>query len=241
MILQIEHEDNFDGPELSQFWIGGHFNRSYEVRLEISEGLRISFDEGIQYASAGVVSKQTIDGDFEAELRFIVTNPAHGSTFEMAAIQVAPPLVTSIPPLKLSEANRVFNVHGAPPYISSEFDECDGWRIGWNFGNRQGGWSDTGEWLADNSDNQYGKSQFGPIEGLTSGWLKLSRVNGTLWQVSCRRLDTDDWVEVGSKNTELLSGPIYLRLVAKHWVKHRINATIAPENSVILSKFKLKT
>ncbi|MDO8336161.1 MAG: hypothetical protein Q7T74_05285 [Candidatus Saccharibacteria bacterium] len=239
MALKVKHEDNFDGPELSLFWTGGHFNRSDEVRMEINKGLIIDFEQGAQYASAGVVSKKAIDGDFEAELKFIVKNPVHGSTFELAAIQVAPPLKTTIPSLIITDAHRVYNVHGSPPYISSEFDECDGWRIGWNYGNKQGGWDANGEWLSDNSDNEYGESKLGPVTGETSGWLKLSRKNGTEWRVSCRKFDTDDWIEVDSQITELLSGPIYLRLVAKHWVKHRIGATIAPANSVLFSDFKL--
>jgi len=240
MSERLVWEDDFKGPELSQYWVGGHFNRSLEVHVEIRDGLRINLDEGVQYASAGVVTKDAINGDFEAELMFDVTHPAQGSTFELAAILVAPPPETFNPSLAISEAHRVFNVHGAPPYVSSEFDESDGWRIGWNWGDKQGAWDKTKEWRADNTDNEYGPSKFGPGKGPTQGWLRLSRKSGTLWQASGRRLATDTWFESGRQSTELLTGPVYLRIVAKHWVKHRLNLTVAPENAVVLTSFKLR-
>jgi hypothetical protein len=239
-MVNLVIQEDFNGPELSDFWIGGQFNHSKEVKMEINNGLRISFVKGVQYASAGAVTKNIIVGDFEAEIKFEVSNPVHGSTFELAAIQVEPPEKTSITPVELTAAHRVFNVHGSPPYISSELDESDGWRIGWNYGIKQGGWDDEGEWRSDNSDNKYGKPLMGPITGVTTGWLKLSRTNGTTWIASGRKLETDPWQEVGRQNTAILSGPIRLRLVAKHWVKTKIGAIIAPSNDVVFSNFKMQ-
>ncbi len=240
MSEQMLWTDDFKGPELSPQWVGGHFNRSHEVHMEIGDGLRISFDQGDQYASAGVVTKESIAGDFDAEIMFHVANPAQGTTFELAAILASPPLSSSILSETFSEASRVFNVHGSPPFVSSEFDESDGWRIGWNWGDKQGGWNKDGEWQADNTDNNYGKSTFGATNKPAQGWLKLSRRDGKIWQTYGRNLAIDSWRESGSQETELLSGPIYLRIVAKHWVKHRIGLTVAPANSVIFSNFSLK-
>lgn len=232
-------EDDFCGPDLDPRWVGGYFNRSNEVDMSVRDGLRFSFVEGIEYASAGVVTRETLVGDFEAEVHFSVSNPAQGCTFELAAIQVTPPATGTLRPGALDDAYRVFNVHGAPPYVSSEFDENDGWRIGWNLGDRQGGRNAQGDWVADNTDNRYGRSTGGPVVGGAQGWLRLSRSGGDLWLASGRVLETDPWNPAGKKLTERLSGPVYLRLVAKHWVKRRIGARVAPANEVVLTHFRL--
>lgn len=232
-------EDDFCGPDLDPRWVGGYFNRSNEVDMSVRDGLRFSFVEGIEYASAGVVTRETLVGDFEVEVHFSVSNPAQGCTFELAAIQVTPPATRTLRPGALDDAYRVFDVHGAPPYVSSEFDENDGWRIGWNLGDRQGGRNARGDWVADNTDNRYGRSTGGPFVGSAQGWLRLSRSGGDLWLASGRVLETDPWNPAGKKLTERLSGPVYLRLVAKHWVKRRIGARVAPANEVVLTHFRL--
>lgn len=241
MGLNVIWQEQFAGPGLGPHWVGGHLNRSAEVRLKVANGLRFEFVEGSEYASAGVVLRNPLAGDFEAELHFEVANPGQGCTFELAAILVAPPSTTGLPPAEFGDAHRVFNVHGAPPYISSEFDENDGWRIGWNLGDRQGARNGAGDWVADNTDNRYGKSRFGPVAGATSGWLRLSRKNGAWWRASGRGSDAGDWRLSGERITDLLGGPVYLRLVAKHWVKRRIGLKVAPANQVALSRFTLRT
>jgi len=237
--LQPVCEDDFTGPELLPHWVGGHLNGSTEVRLTVCNGLRFEFTEGTQYASAGIVTRDALHGDFVAALHFEVANPGQGCTFELAAVQVPPPELTGLPPAEFSDAHRVYNVHGAPPYVSSEFDENDGWRIGWNWGHRQGARNARGEWVADNTDNRYGKSKFGPVSGAVSGWLQLSRTGGSRWQCHGRLRETDPWNLSGEQSTELLSGPVYLRLVAKHWVKRRLGLQVAPANQIVLLRFTL--
>lgn len=239
MGLQPVCEDDFTGPELLPHWVGGHLNGSTEVRLTVGNGLRFEFTEGTQYASAGIVKRDALHGDFVAALQFEVANPGQGCTFELAAVQVPPPELTELPPAEFSDAHRVYNVHGAPPYVSSEFDENDGWRIGWNWGHRQGARNARGEWVADNTDNRYGKSKFGPVSGAVSGWLQLSRTSGSRWQCHGRLRESDPWNLSGEQSTELMSGPVYLRLVAKHWVKRRLGLQVAPANQIVLSRFTL--
>ncbi len=236
---QASWQDDFGGTELSGHWVGGHLNRSAEVDLRVRDGLRFEFVQGVEYASAGVVTRVPIQGDFTAELLFEVAAPAQGCTFEIAAIRVAPPPTTGLPPTHFDDAHRVFNVHGSPPYVSSELDENDGWRIGWNWGERQGGPNDKGEWVSDNRDNRYGRDQFGPLSGETKGWLRLSRVGGARWLTSARMHETDDWRPSGEQVTDLLTGPVYLRLVAKHWVKRRAGLTVAPANTIVFRRFAL--
>lgn len=241
MTLSTKWQDAFVGPELSTHWIGGHLNKSSEISFGVQQGLRWCFAEGRAYASAGVVTSEPLSGDFEAELRFEVANPAPGTTFELAAIQVSPPPQTEIPPTLISPAHRVFNVHGAPPYVSSEFDEDDGWRIGWNLGSRQGGWNPQGNWQADNTDNKYGDDVEGPHTGFTTGWLRLFREGGVNWTTSGRRADDGPWFHTGSQQIELLDGPVHLRIAAKHWVKHAENLTVAPANCIVITQFTLRT
>lgn len=241
MALTTKWQDDFFGPELNAHWIGGHLNDSVEVSFGIQQGLRWRFSEGKAYASAGVVTSEPLNGDFEAELRFEVANPAPGTTLELAAIQVSPPPKTELPTLLFSPAHRVFDVHGAPPYVSSEFDEDDGWRIGWNLGSRQGGWNQQGSWQADNTDNRYGNDVNGPHAGLTTGWLRLSRQDGTNWTASGRRVDDGPWFSTGRKQTEQMNGPVHLRIAAKHWVKHAEQLTVAPANSIVITHFTLRT
>ena len=240
MALVTNWQDDFAGPELSPHWIGGHLNGSAEVRFWIQQGLRWRFTKGHTYASAGVITRDPLTGDFEAELRFEVANPAPGTTFELAAIQVSPPPMTELPPAQFSPAHRVFNVHGAPPYVSSEFDEDDGWRIGWNLGSRQGGWNAQGDWHADNTDNQYGNDVDGPHAGPTTGWLRLARQGGNHWSSHGRRADSGAWQQTGSQQVDLLDGPVHLRIAAKHWVKHAEQLTVAPANDIVVTHFTLR-
>lgn len=238
MTLQVKWTDDFVGPDVGYRWVAGHLNGSAEVRLQVHDGLRFVFAEGRQYASAGVVTREELKGDFEAEVRFEVANPAPGTTFELAALTVAPPPDSGLPPETFTEAHRFFNVHGAPPYVSSEFDEDDGWRIGWNTGHLQGGWVD-GQWVADNRDNRYGKSIDRPAGRPAAGWLRLARTGGSLWTTAGRPDVNAPWKESGRLDNGFLSGPVRLRLVAKHWVKRREDLEIAPANAIVLGSFTL--
>lgn len=239
MSLKTLWRDDFDGPSLGAAWVGGHLNSSTEVQLAVSNGLRFSFVEGSEYASAGIVTRGAIFGDFEAEVQFEITDPCQGATFELAAILVSPPDSTGLPSTQFSDAHRVFNVHGSPPYVSSELDENDGWRMGWNWGTRQGARNSKGDWVADNTENRYGGPKFGPLSGVTNGWLQLTRKSGSHWKASGRMLETDPWKVCGEQQTDLLSGPVYLRLVAKHWVKRRIGLRVAPASHIVFSRFTL--
>ncbi|WP_326532745.1 hypothetical protein [Pseudorhodoferax sp.] len=237
----VRWRDAFAGPELDPHWVGGHLNRSAELRLRVEQGLRFAFDAGREYASAGVVLRDPLQGSFRAELHFEVQGPAPGTTFELAAIQVAPPATTGLPPDQFEPAHRVFNVHGAPPYVSSEFDEDDGWRIGWNAGDRQGGWHAQDDWHADNQDNRYGRNVGGPFTGPASGWLSLERLADGSWRSGGRLTDAAEWLPTGQRDHTIAQGPVHLRIVAKHWVKTREQRNVAPANTIVIRDFRLYT
>lgn len=238
MGLTLQWRDGFAGPGLDPRWVGGHLNHSPEAALALDQGLRLAFVEGRDYATAGVVLRDPLQGDFQAAVKFSVAQPAPGTTFEIAAIQVAPPAVGGKPPAGREHEFRVFNVHGSPPYASSEADEDDGWRIGWNRGARQGRLNTAGEWQADNRDNRYGTPKLGPITAGTTGWLRLSRV-GQDWFSHGRRDGEPTWQQTGRRALAELAGPVYLRLMAKHWVKTKEQQTVAPANLVVLADFEL--
>lgn len=240
MSMSVQWRDDFQGATLNPRWVGGHLNHSPEASLSLTHGLRLAFTEGHDYASAGVMLREPLHGDFQASLRFTVASPQPGTTFEIAAIEVAPPAAGGAPAAGDERAYRVFNVHGSPPYASSEVDEDDGWRIGWNWGSRQGGINHAGEWQADNSDNRYGTPKDGPITAGTSGWLSLSRI-GQEWFSHGRRDEQQPWRQTGHLTSTQLAGAVYLRLMAKHWVKTKEQKSIAPANVIVLTDFELRS
>lgn len=237
-------QDSFGGAELNaQRWVGGHYNTSAECKIHVDNGLHIAFDEGVEYASAGVLTREPIVGDFEASLRFKVENPALGTTFELAAITVDPPRSSALDQHQADSytRSRVYDVHGVPPFVSSEFDEADGWRISWNRSSAQAKQGADGEMTADNHFNRYGRNHGNKPVGPAEGWLRLVR-QGDQWR-SFGKASTADatWFPTGDVVQMNLSGPVFLRLAAKHWVKRRDGRDRAPSNKVHLHNFELRS
>lgn len=232
--------DRFAGQDLSAHWVAGHLNLSPEVRLWIDDGVHIEFDLGDQYASAGLVTRVPIDGDFRALVRFAIDAPAKGSTLELAAVSATPPALSHFKPQDPSQTALIFNVHGEPPYASSEFDEDDGWRLGWNWHPPEYEMGPGGEIWASNKYNRYSPSQSPQPMGEAQGWLMLERRDGRDW-LAQRRSDTmDPWQPVHAVTGTALPGPVHLRLLAKHWVKKKIGLESAPANRVFFGDFELQ-
>lgn len=240
--------ENFDAR-----WVGGHVNSSQEAAIEVDEGLHIRFQEGTEYAGAGIVTRQPLAGDFDARVRFKVESPRLGTTFELAAITIDPPRESAFDQAQANEysRSRVYEVHGAPPYVSAEFDEADGARIGWNRGSAQT--VPQGDaWLrqalsnpnsrpqipviSDNHFNRYGRNIGPKPQGAAEGWLRLVR-SGPHW--SSYYLDplTQEWQLVGQVLHMNMPEAVYLRLAAKHWSK---KGAPAPANQVTLHDFELR-
>lgn len=239
--LPLRWSDRFAGPSLGSRWSGGHANPSTEATIHLDGGLHIVFVEGSQYASAAVVTRAPLVGDFDARVRFSVTAPAAGTTFELAAIGIDPPRE---PALDQAQANaftrsRVYDVHGAPPYVSSEYDEDDGWRIGWNRGSSAAERGDDGQARSDNHYNRYGRSSAPAAARPLPGWLRLVRI-GTDW-AAYRLRDDGLWVATGEVQRMNLPDAVFLRLAAKHWVKRREGSAVAPANHVTFFDFELRS
>lgn len=239
--LPLRWFDDFVRQNPGPRWTGGHANASREASIYIDSGVHIEIQTGTQYASAALVTRWPVIGDFDARVRFTVSNPTTGTTFELAAIAVDPP---AEPALSQDAANeftrsRAYDVHGTPPYVSSECDEGDGWRIAWNRGPAlsRPGLADTA--ISDNHFNRYGTSIGGGDAPPISGWLRLVRA-GTHWATYRRVGDEGLWEPTGRVRHMNMPDPIYLRLAAKHWVKGRAGLVQAPANSVTFHRFELR-
>lgn len=231
-------QDDLLGPELSDHWVGGHLNESTQARALFDNGLCFVFEAGREYASMGVVTRQPIVGDFDARVRFEVRNPTQGTTFELAAIAVDPPRSTQFDQAKADKytRSRVYDVHGVPPYVSSEFDEGDAWRIGWNRAPAQMRQQDDGSVMADNHFNRYGRGHGPSPTGPTQGWLRLVR-QGRNWASHGMTAEGQAWFATGEVAEMNMPEPVFLRLAAKHWVKQKESG--APSNLVRFSAFEL--
>lgn len=238
--LQLIWQDAFEGNSLGSHWVGGHYNESLEGSIWVEDGLHVRFVAGTEYASAGVVTRLPVVGDFEARVQFDVESPAQGTTFELAAISVDPPRRSALDQAHADVYTRcrAYDVHGVPPYVSSEFDENNGWRIGWNRSTAQTRADANGALIADNHFNRYGADSGPAPTGSAQGSLRLMRV-GADW--TAYRLDADggSWIQTGEVLQMNLAGPVFLRMAAKHWVKRTAGLTTAPANSVRFSNFEL--
>jgi hypothetical protein len=240
--LPLRWQDPFMGPTLGAHWVGGHANESREATIMLDNGLYIRFDAlGQAYASAGVVTRAPVVGDFDVRVRFTVSNPAPGSTFELAAISVDPPRESGLDQQTANgfTRSRVYDVHGVPPYVSSEFDEDDGWRIGWNRGSAATEPGEDGKPRSDNHFNRYGLSTAPVQERPAKGWLRLVR-SGSDW--ASYRLDEHGlWVLTGEVRRMNLPEAVFVRLAAKHWIKRSEGLDTAPGNQVVFSGFEMRS
>ena len=85
----LRWKDGFEGQMLDPGrWVGGRLNSSREVAIRVDEGLHIAFEQGREYAAAGIVTRDPLLGDFDARVRFTVETPQLGTTFELAAIGI---------------------------------------------------------------------------------------------------------------------------------------------------------
>lgn len=231
-------EDDFQGSALADHWIGGHANSSREGRIAVNSGLHIAFVAGQEYASCGVVTRQPVIGDLDVRVQFSVDSPSQGSTLELAALSIDPPRNSGLDQDQADRytRSRVYDVHGAPPYVSSEFDENDGWRIAWNRGSAQTLVDAQGRPMSDNHFNRYGKSIQPPPAGPVCGWLRLLR-RGPHWTAYRLNLDDGAWQQTGEVLHMNLPDPVFLRLAAKHWVKE---GNPAPAKQIVFQRFELR-
>jgi hypothetical protein len=217
--------DGFDGPRADpRLWALGRSRNNDDTTITVSDGLGIVL-EGEHYSGAAAFSVFSIRGDFDARISFEVENPQQGTTFELAALHVD----AGYRPINLT-----FDVHGAPPYASSERDENDGFRIGWNNGPALTRWVDN-EPQSSNLYNCYGRDVGYARQDSGTGRLRLTRCGAVFNAYYTDKLN-EGWVLSGSVEVPALASAVFLRLGAKHWPK---KGNAAPPNRFRFFDFEL--
>ena len=163
-----------------------------------------------------------------------VENPCAGTTFELAAIGIDPGYFNIDNPTNARKVNLTFDVHGAPPYASSERDEDDGFRIGWN--NCYNLTRIDNDWRARSANmyNKYSRDVGYARQDSPSGSLRLTR-NGSIFNAYYKDKFNPTWVCSGSALVPNLGEDVYIRLAAKHWQK----GDIPPANTIVFKNFRL--
>jgi glycerophosphoryl diester phosphodiesterase len=232
--------DDFKGKNINRtFWTMGYSKLNQDTEIRHSDGLSIKIRAGGEYSGAAALTTYSIRGDFDAQVSFTVASPAQGTTFELAAIQIDPGYHnTDNSKINRDNANLTFDVHGAPPYASSERDEDDGFRIGWNNGPAVMRIVEKGHSIESQSVNAYNKYSRDVGDGAQdnpSGRLRLVRC-GDVFNAYYTDKHNRQWVLSGSASVPTLCRDIFLRLGAKHWPK---GGRVPPPNQIDFQSFRL--
>ncbi len=236
----VVFQDSLQAERLdTQHWAAGYSRNNGETELSASpRGLAIHIHQGREYSGGGAVTRVAFSGDFDATAGFSVSNPTQGTTFELAAIAIDPPRLSWQTGSTLAlEPNLVFDVHGAAPYASSERDEDDGYRFGWNNS------SNLTRILADwshasaNMFNQYTRD-VGSGKARASGALRLVRTGAAFASYYADETSGGHWVCSGAASVAAMPGEVFLRLAAKHWHKGALQEL--PANEVLFHSFELR-
>lgn len=229
-------EDDFAGKTVNrQLWTMGYSKPNQDTKISQNNGLIIQIKDGGEYSGAAALTSYSIHGDFDAQVSFEVANPQQGTTFELAAIQVDPGYHhPENSDLTRKSVNLTFDVHGAPPYASSERDEDDGFRIGTNNGPAV---TQFVRDLAQSSNiyNKYSRDVGDGTKDNPEGQLRLVR-HGYVFNAYYKDKHNEQWILSGSQSVPTLCHDVYLRLGAKHWPKR---GRKPPRNRVVFRDFRL--
>lgn len=217
--------DNFAAGARSQHWVFGYSNPLAESFIHFGPtsdpGFVIDMPQGYGYSGGGGVLRMPLVTAFDARVHFEADNTGPGLAFELAGITIDPPRGSLIDHHDTSEdkyRSLVFDVHGAPPYVSSECDEGDGFRISWNMASNATYFIDQ-QPASMNMYNRYGEDVGEPQSGQPiAGELRLVR-QGDFWASYVRSTADAPWRCTGTLHFPGLPPRIYLRVGAKHWPK----------------------
>lgn len=230
-------QENFEGKSLNQsLWAAGYSHINQDTSITQNDGLHIEIKEGGSYSGAAAICLIPVYGRFDAIVDFQVSNPKQGTTFEMAAICIDPGYNhMNNSDLNTRNVNLTFDVHGAPPYASSERDEDDGFRCGWNNGFNLTKIESNWEASSVNMYNKYGRDVGNGDNDNPEGSLRLIR-NGSVFSTYYKDKYNQAWVCSGVMLAQNISSDIYLRLAGKHWEKA---GKPAPGNRISFYRFQL--
>lgn len=228
--------DSFAGSILNtERWSAGYSHINREAQIHQDDGLHIDLRQGWNYSGAAAICTLPLHGRFDVQVDFHVANPCRGTTFEMAAICVDPGYHhMDNSDLTSRSANLSFDVHGAPPYASSERAEDHGFRCGWN--NSANITRIDTDWSASsvNMYNKYGRMVGDACRDNPDGSLRLVR-NGPVFATYYRDRHNPAWLCSGAMLVQRMADDVYIRLAAKHWAK----GVVPPENHVTFRDFRI--
>lgn len=229
-------QDRFVGSRIDRsIWSAGYSHANRETTIRQKNGLIIDIQEGESYSGAAAVTVIPVHGRFDAQVAFTVSNPHQGTTFEMAAIGIDPGYFrTDNRGLNSRSVNLTFDVHGAAPYASSERDEDDGFRAGWNNGFNLTRVADDWKASSVNMYNKYTRDVGYGGPDSKKGHLRLVR-NGSVYNTYYKDQFNPAWVCSGSVLVPNLAEDVFIRLAAKHWNK----VDPAPANKVVFKDFRI--
>lgn len=247
-------------------WHLGYSKPNQDTEIKVKKGLHIDISEAGEYSGAAALLNFSLHGAFDVQVDFTVANPNQGTTFELAAIQVDPGYHhPNNKDLTRKNVNLTFDVHGAPPYASSERDENDGFRLGWNNGPA------VTDFAADpisllrqlygtalqriapdmldgdppgyvgkvaqssNIYNKYSRDVGDAKEANASGQLRLVRC-GSAFSAYYTDHNNSGWVLCGTAQVPTLCEDVFIRLGAKHWPK---GGRTPPWNKVTFKNFRV--
>lgn len=178
----------------------------------VNDGLHINVVKGDTYASAGVVSRFSLDDNFVVDVDFTYDNPAIANMMSLAVInQEVWPAYYHLPGVQKNPSamrqNNAFDTHGAAPLVSVEREEADGFRI-----MKYTSVASLYEWYGNYYLNDVGNGNS------KMGRLRLER-RGRFFTGYYQDENNDDWVGVGTVENASLNNRVYLRLAAKHYPK----------------------
>jgi len=230
-------EDDFKGSKMNKnLWAAGYSHINQDTLIMQNDGLHIQINEGGDYSGAAAVCLLPINGRFDAQVDFHVGHPFQGTTFEMAAICIDPGYDhTNNSDLTTRNVNLTFDVHGAAPYASSERDEDDGFRCGWNNGFNLTKIDPDWQASSGNMYNKYGRDVGNGKADNPVGTLRLIR-SGSVFATYYKDNYNIGWVCSGAMLVQNMSEDVYVRLAAKHWNK---DGKTPPANDVWFYQFRL--
>lgn len=166
------------------------------------------------YTGGGVGLVMGVEGAFSAEADVTSARAVQSTMVELAATNVNPArhlpswLADGRPryPASDHEASAFFDPHGAAPFVGSEHDEDDGFRINSHLGSEYG-------------DNIYGSDAGSGSQLRTT--LRLDR-RGAYFASYFRPLGSAgncDWICTGVVRNDSLNARVFLRIAGKRWQK----------------------
>lgn len=190
------------------------------------------------YAGGGLGMVAGLDGDFVVQVDFKAQTAQQATMWELAVTNVDPGKHhpgwidkdgqrRPNRPASFRDKDSFFDPHGCPPFVGSEHDEDDGYRINHNLG-------------TEYDNNQYGR----PVgNGKTlEGRLRLER-RGEYFSSYYQDTENPDWVCSGSVRNASMNHRVFVRCSGKRWRQesddplHPDDFFPIPENHIVFRNF----